>query len=206
MTIHVANDIKLDEYRNAEHPVEPLFVGRWSPRAYDGSQMPQADLMTILEAARWAPSAYNVQPWRFVYALRGDANWDKLLDLLNPFNKDWAQRASALVFLFSDKLVDQEGAEPLVSGTHSFDAGAAWAQAALQATALGYHAHAMAGLMHDDIPAALNVPERYKIEIAFAVGRRGDVSVLPEALQERDLPSPRLPLSKTAFAGGFKAG
>ncbi|WP_417669550.1 nitroreductase family protein [Roseibium sp.] len=205
MTIHAAKDIRLDEHRTADHPVDPLFVGRWSPRAFDASEMPKADLETILEAARWAPSAFNIQPWRFVYALRGGENWDKLVDLLNPFNKDWAKHASALVFLFSDTLVDKSDGDTRPSGTHSFDAGAAWAHAALQASALGYHTHAMAGLVHEDIPAALNVPERLTVEIAFAIGRRGDIATLPEGLQARELPSPRKRLSETAFEGSFKA-
>jgi len=82
--------------RTPDHPVEDIFVSRWSPRAFDRSEMPEADLKTILEAARWAPSAFNVQPWRFVYARRGEAGWDDLVGLLNPFNRDWAQHASAL--------------------------------------------------------------------------------------------------------------
>lgn len=117
--------------RKPDHPVNELFVNRWSPRAFDGSDMPETDLKTILEAARWAPSAFNIQPWRFVYARRDDDNWGKLLELLNPFNLGWAQHASALVFLFSDTEIDGKDGDPnRPSGTHSLDAGAAWAQAA----------------------------------------------------------------------------
>lgn len=190
--------------RKADHPVQDLFVNRWSPRAFDAAQMPEADLKTILEAARWAPSAFNIQPWRFVYALRGDDNWTRLLSLLNPFNLDWAQHASALVFLFSDAQVDGRNGNPnRESGTHSFDAGAAWAQAALQATALGYHTHAMAGILTDEVHGKLGVPDRFEIEIAFAIGRRGNASDLPEGLQSRELPSPRKPLNDIAFAGNW---
>ncbi len=205
MTVHSTAGFEVAHHRTAEHPVEPLFVNRWSPRAFDGSQMPETDLKTILEAARWAPSAYNVQPWRFVYALRGDANWDKLCNLLNEFNQSWAKDASALVFLFSDTLVTTPEGETVPAGFNTFDSGAAWAQAALQATALGYHAHGMAGILHDDIPAALAVPERFKAEIAFAVGRRGDAASLPEGLRERELPSPRKALEEIAFSGAFSA-
>ncbi|MBD8893214.1 nitroreductase family protein [Roseibium litorale] len=206
MTVHTKNDFNVADHRTADHPVEPLFLGRWSPRAFDGSSMPETDLKIILEAARWAPSAFNIQPWRFVYALRGDENWETLVNLLNPFNRDWAQNASALVYLFSDTLIDgKDGAEPRASGSHSFDAGAAWGQAALQATALGYHAHAMAGILKDEINAALGVPERFKPEVGFAIGRRGDASILAEGLRGREQPSPRKPLSEIAFSGKFGA-
>ncbi len=190
--------------RTPDHPVKDLFVNRWSPRAFDGSKMPEADLKIILEAARWAPSAFDVQPWRFVFALRGDANWQKLVDLLNPFNREWAQHASALVYLFTDTEVDGKDGKPnRANGSHSFDAGSAWAHAALQATELGYHAHGLAGILKDDIHEVLGVPERFKPEIAFAIGRRGDVSQLPENLQSREVPSGRKPLEEIAFAGSW---
>lgn len=204
MTVHTTSDFNVADHRTADHPVEPLFVSRWSPRAFDGSAMPETDLKIILEAARWAPSAFNIQPWRFVYALRGDGNWETLVNLLNPFNRDWAQHASTLVYLFSDTLIDgKEGAEPRASGSHSFDAGAAWGQAALQATALGYHAHAMAGILKDEINAALGVPARFKPEVGFAIGHRADASILPDGLKDREQPSPRKPLSEIAFSGKF---
>lgn len=188
--------------RKPDHPIETLFVDRWSPRAFDGSQMPEADLMTVLEAARWAPSAFNIQPWRFVHARRSDRDWQRLVDLLNPFNRDWAQHASALVYLFSDTEVDGRDGKPnRPSGTHSFDAGSAWAHAALQATALGYHAHAMAGILMEEISEQLGVPERFKPEIAIAIGRLGDGSQLSEDLRAREIPSHRKPLGEIAFAG-----
>ncbi|GAB4532988.1 MAG: nitroreductase family protein [Roseibium sp.] len=190
--------------RTPDHPVEDIFVSRWSPRAFDRSEMPEADLKTILEAARWAPSAFNVQPWRFVYARRGEAGWDDLVALLNPFNRDWAQHASALVYLFSDTEIDGRDGEPnRANGNHVFDAGSAWSHAALQATALGYHAHGMAGILKDEINERLGVPERFQPLIAFAIGRRGDVSALPEALRDREMPSSRMPLDEIAFSGAW---
>jgi nitroreductase len=190
--------------RTPDHPVEDIFVSRWSPRAFDRSEMPEADLKTILEAARWAPSAFNVQPWRFVYVRRGEAGWDDLVALLNPFNRDWAQHASALVYLFSDTEIDGKDGKPnRANGTHAFDAGAAWTHAALQATALGYHSHGMAGILKDEINERLGVPERYRPLIAFAIGRRGDVKELDESLQARETPSGRMPLDEIAFSGSW---
>ena len=115
------------EGRTTEHPIEPMFLERWSPRAYTGEAMPEADLMTILEAARWAPSSYNSQPWVFVYALRDTPHWAKLLGLLNEFNQSWAKNASALIIAVSNSLMLPPGAEkPVPSHSHSYDAGSAW--------------------------------------------------------------------------------
>ena len=190
--------------RTPDHPIEPIFLDRWSPRAYDATSMPASDLLTILEAARWAPSAFNVQPWRFLYSHRDDAHWQKYLTLLDPFNRSWAQHASALVFVLSDTVMPSDGGRPKkLSRYHSFDAGAAWAQFALQATYLGYRAHAMAGIDFEQSRENLLVPEYYRVEIAIAIGKRADPSVLPKELQDREQPSQRLSVHEIAFAGSF---
>lgn len=190
--------------RNPEHPVNPVFIERWSPRAFSSDLMPLADLKTILEAARWAPSAFNIQPWRFIYALRDDDQWQDFIDLLDPFNADWAKNASAIIFVISDTLAtNQETGEKKPSGTHSFDAGAAWAQLALQATMLSYQAHAMAGIQYKKIKQQLKVPDHFQVEVAIAIGRQASPALLTETLRERETPSSRLPLSEIAFSGSF---
>ncbi len=190
--------------RAPDHPIEHIFTERWSPRAYEGVSMPASDLLTILEAARWAPSAFNVQPWRFLYSHRDDVHWQDYLSLLDPFNATWAQNASALVFVLSDTVMPSDDTHPeKLSRTHSFDAGAACAQLALQATSLGYQAHAMAGIHFDQSQAKLMVPQRYRIEIAIAIGKRADRSILPQGLQDRETPSQRLSVDEIAFAGVF---
>lgn len=192
--------------RAARPGVEPLFLDRWSPRAFDGSAIPDEDLLTLFDAARWAPSAFNAQPWRFLYARRDGPDWQRYLGLLLPFNASWAANASVLIFILSDSLIESVGggaAKP--SPSHSFDAGAAWALLALQATRLGYHAHGMAGI---DVPKTreeLAIPDRFRIEAAAAVGRRGDASTLPESLRLREAPSDRRPIADIAFAGSFPA-
>jgi len=192
------------EFRRPDHPVDPIFVNRWSQRALDAEAMPDRDLYTMLDAARWAPSAYNIQPWRFIYAMREDATWDAFMSLLDPFNASWAKNASALVFLISDQLTPAHGASPAKpSRTHSFDAGAAWAHLALQATALGYQAHAMAGIHFADVRQRLAVPDSFHVEIAIAIGRRSDPSDLSPALQGREKPSTRKPLEEIAFSQRF---
>jgi nitroreductase len=193
--------------RTADHPIDSQFLERWSPRAFTGEALPQADLMTILEAARWAPSSYNSQPWRFVYGLRGTPAWDKLLGLLIAFNQSWAKEAGALVIVISNSLMLPPGAEKAVpSHSHSFDTGAAWGYMALEAQKLGWHTHGMVGF---DIPRAfveLDVPEGHRVEAAIAIGRKADKSILSEQMQAREAPSPRIPMAQSAFEGGFPKG
>jgi nitroreductase len=192
--------------RAVTRPVDPLFLDRWSPRAFDASSLPQADLDTLLDAARWAPSAFNYQPWRFLYAHRDSADWARFLGLLLPFNQSWVQHASVLTFILSDSLSSAPGSqETKPSHSHSFDAGAAWALLALQATRMGYHTHAMTGVDFDAARRELAVPDRFRIEAAVAIGRMGDKATLPEALQAREAPSGRNPIDSFAFAGNFVA-
>jgi len=190
--------------RIADHPADKIFLDRWSPRAFTGEAMPQTTLFTILEAARWAPSSYNSQPWRFLYAVRDSAHWDKFLDLLIPFNQSWAKTGSAILFVVSDELMTVPGKDARVpSHSHSFDAGAAWGYLALQASILGWHAHGMVGIEFDRIRAELKVPEEFRIEAGIVIGKLGPKTLLPEALQAREFPSPRKPVAEIAFEGGF---
>ena len=189
--------------RTPDHPIDPLFLKRWSPRAFDASDIPHEDLLTMLEAARWAPSAFNQQPWRFLYAHRSGPDWELFLSLLIPFNQDWAKSASVLLFVLSDSLVETKWGGEQVSHSHSFDAGSAWAYLALQATKMGYHAHGMSGIELDRVREELKVPERFRIEAAIAVGRIGDPATLNEKLRARETPSDRNKVESFAFAGAF---
>ena len=190
--------------RVADHPIEPVFLERWSPRAFTGELVPEADLHSMFEAARWAPSSYNSQPWRFLYARRETPHWDKFLGLLIEFNRGWAQNAGALVILVSKTLMQLPGKDELVpSHSHSLDAGAAWGYLSLEAQRLGWSTHAMVGF---DIPRAateLNVPADHRVETAIAIGRRGDKAILPDFLQAREAPSSRNPQGAFVFEGAF---
>ena len=188
--------------RRTETALDPMFLHRWSPRAFDGSVMPVDDLRTILDAGRWAPSSFNYQPWRFLYATRTDAeNWSRFLDLLIPFNAIWAKDASVLLFILSETTM---GAPDKPSHSHSFDAGAAWASIALQSHLLGYHAHGMVGIEMDKARVELCIPDGFRIEAAVAIGRLGDPANLPEKLQAREVPSDRKPLEEIACSGSFR--
>lgn len=191
--------------RTADHDIDPMFLQRWSPRAFTGEPMPDELLMTLFEAARWAPSAYNGQPWRFVYGHRGAAEWDALFDLLIPHNQAWAKQASVLMFLISDRFRRVEGREPAPVHSHAFDAGAAWACLALQAHKIGWATHAMAGFDVDRSYEVLGAPrDQYQVEAAIAVGRRAGKESLEEPYRSRETPSPRNSVSSFAFKGRFK--
>lgn len=190
--------------RTASPQIVPLIVERWSPRAFDGSAVPQADLDVIFEAAGLAASAYNYQPWRFAYAHKGDANFDVFLSALVPFNQSWAKDAGVLVFAVSDEFMrSDKGNNP--NHSHSFDTGAAWASAALQAFAMGYHTHGMTGVDFEKAAQVLNLPEGFRVEMAFVIGKQGDAAQLPEGLREREVVSDRKPVSEIAFSGAFTA-
>ncbi len=192
--------------RRAEHAIDPVFLDRWSPRAFAPDTIAETELLGLLEAARWAPSSYNSQPARFIYGRRGTPAFDALLDLLIPFNRSWAQSAAALVVVVSNSLMRPPGQDKDVpSHSHSFDAGAAWMSFALQAQMRGWYTHGMVGFDLERAFAELDVPQGYRVECAIAIGRIGDKASLPEALQAREQPSDRKPLADIAMEGRFRA-
>jgi nitroreductase len=190
--------------RTTDYLIDPLFLQRWSPRSFTGTPIPEYELFTILEAARWAPSAFNSQPWRFIYARRDTEHWPRLLGLLTDSNQVWAKNASVLIILASKTTVLPRGAEKEVpSWSHSVDAGAAWCSLALQAERSGWAAHGMVGFDKERAARELGVPEGFRVEIAIAIGKKGDKSLLPEALQAREVQSDRVPLRELVAEGHF---
>jgi nitroreductase len=192
--------------RTADHAIDPWFLERWSPRAFSNDPISETELLTLFEAARWAPSSYNAQPWRFIYARRGSEHWPRFLGLLSSYNQSWAKNAAALVILVSKTTMVPPGKDAeVLSHTHSLDAGAAWENLALQATRSGWAAHGMAGFDVARTAVELGVPDGYRVEVAIAIGRPGDKSILPEALQAREQPNGRLPLAQIVSEGRFRA-
>ncbi|MES2492878.1 MAG: nitroreductase family protein [Pseudomonadota bacterium] len=190
--------------RTASPRVLPMIVDRWSPRSFDGAALPQDDLDVIFEGAGLAASAYNYQPWRFLYAHRADeALFAQFLQPLAEFNQTWARNASVLLYVVSDEvMVTRDGANP--NHSHSFDAGAAWANLALQALALGYHTHGMTGVDFAKARDVLKVPEGFRIDAAIALGTRAPADRLPDALREREVQSGRKPVAEVAWSGTFR--
>jgi nitroreductase len=185
--------------RTSSLPVDPLFLRRWSPRAMSGVALTRAELLPLLEAARWAPSGGNGQPWRFAYALAGTPHFDRFLATLVPGNREWCLRAGALVLLAAKVVRDDGKAAP----SAPFDAGAAWMGLALQGTLSGLVVHAMGGYDKEAARAAAALPAGLEPQVMIAVGHPGRVEELPEKLREREVPSGRLPLESLVVEGRF---
>ncbi len=176
--------------RQVDHPILDLFHMRWSPRSMTGEPVERNDLMALFEAARWAPSAFNNQPWRFFFAMRDTDHWPILFGLLGESNKVWCAQAGVLVLLASKTTFDHNGEKARL---YAFDAGAAWENFALEATHRGLVTHPMQGFDHIAAKSALNLPEELDPMIMIAVGHQGPAEALPESLQAREKPSPRRP-------------
>jgi len=179
--------------------VDSLFLERWSPRAMSGEMVEDSDLQALFEAARWAPSSYNEQPWRFIFALKNTPEWHTFFDLLVPFNQEWCQNASVLVVLCSKIGSDHGG----INTTHSFDTGAAWQNLALQGHLKGLVVHGMGGFDHQKARTQLHIPQDYAIEAMCAIGKPGDVKNLPEYMQENEKPSHRKNVAEIVCRGSF---
>ncbi|WP_077035872.1 nitroreductase family protein [Pelomonas sp. KK5] len=191
--------------RQTEYEIHPQFTARWSSRAFTGEPIPEATLLAFIEAARWAPSAFNAQPWRFVYGVQETPGFEAIFGALNEFNQGWARRASALIAVLSATRWQAPGSSTAADfPSHSLDTGAAWGYLALQAQAAGWNAHGIGGFDRQKLREALAVPAEFHIEAVVAIGRQGeDKSFLPESLQAREQPSPRKPLAEIAAAGRF---
>lgn len=186
--------------RNADHHIEPLFLKRWSPRAMSSEPLAIEELYRLFEAARWAPSSFNIQPWRFIYGLRGSKSFDDLAAVLVDANQAWASAAGALVAIASLSINPKSG-EP--APTHSFDCGAAWMNFALQGSAMGLVVHGMAGFDRQRLQQTIGLPENYVIEAMAAIGYPGQIEELPKAYQENEEPSDRMAIDDFCFAGTF---
>jgi nitroreductase len=186
--------------RSTSAMVDSLFVERWSPRSFTSDSIDESTIMSIFEAARWAPSASNLQPAMFVYADL-EPELQRVRPILNDFNRLWADRAPLLIFVFARMHEPETGAHNVSA---AFDTGAAWMSLALQASKMGLVTHAMGGIHHDLAYELLEVPrEEYALQCAIAVGRRGPIESLPPELRERETPSTRRELDKFLFRGTY---
>lgn len=187
--------------RNPQHPIDSLFIERWSPRAMSGEEVSDEELMTLFEAARWAPSSYNGQPWRFIYAKQGSSDFSTFFDLLVEFNQSWCKNAAVLALVISRKRFEKND-KPSV--THSYDTGAAWENLALQGHLKGLVVHGMQGFDYKAAQKELNIPDLYQVEAMMAIGKPGDPEKLPPEAKEKEFPSERKPLSEIVMEGKFK--
>ena len=172
---------------------DELFYRRWSPRSFRKSEIPPEMLEAIFDAARWAPSCYNEQPWLIVTS-SGDGDMETFLDLLLDGNRAWAKNAGLIGFIFSKKRFTHND-KP--NAWASFDCGAAWMSIALQASLFGLYAHGMAGIKKDEVCKKLDVAEEdYNVICGFALGVIDSPHKLDGDMAEREVPSQRNPLSK----------
>jgi nitroreductase len=193
-----AND-SLDEIKMGatDAAVETLLLRRWSPRSFAQDPITDADLASIFTAAAWAASSYNEQPWRFVVGRKGDETWQKIFDALKPFNQSWAGEAPVLYATFAKKSFTMTG-DP--NGVAVHDVGAASANASLQATALGFHTHGLAGFEPEKLRASFAVPEDFEPVACWTLGRSGDPATLAENYRAMEVaPRQRKPLGEFLF-------
>jgi nitroreductase len=184
------------------HQIHPLLSQRWSPRAFDRKLVEPEKLAQLFEAARWASSCFNDQPWAFVIATKDDtANYQKMLDCLVPFNVSWAEAAPVLGLVIAQKNFKHND-KPNAFG--EYDAGQAAATLTIQATALDLIVHQMGGFDTEKAIATFNIPETAHPIAAIAIGYIGQVSDLPIELQERETAArARNPLSSFVFTGAW---
>ena len=164
-----------------------------------GQPIEQDVLMGLFEAAHWAPSSGNNQPWRFIYARRDTPEWQAFFDLLAPGNQRWCINAAVLLVIVSRTTRDD--GKP--ARTHAYDTGAAWGMLALEGSLRGLVVHGMAGFDYDRAATALGIPDGFVVQAMAAIGILADKSVLPPDQQEREKPSGRKDLNKLIAEGSF---
>ncbi len=183
-------------------PIDSLIAERWSPRALDANKpVSHEQIISLLEAARWAPSCFGDQPWRFiVWDRHNDIDaWNDALNCLAPSNEAWAKNAPVLILVCSDTLFNHN--QQLNRWGH-YDTGAAAENLCLQATSLGLFAHQMGGFDATKARAEFEIPEQYDLMSMIAVGYLGDAEQLSEELKKRELsPRQRRPLGELFFNG-----
>jgi Nitroreductase len=187
----------LEQNRPTAYSIDPINVNRWSPRSFLEKEIPQEKLLSVFEAARFAPSAFNYQPWRFIVAASPEDR-ARFYTFIGEFNLTWCTKAPALVLIVSSTETDK-GPFP----SHAFDTGAAWGALAHEAVRQGLVTHAMTGFDFAKARETLGIPEDYAIQALVAIGYQGPSDALPEGMAQREVPSPRKPVQELLFQGTF---
>jgi nitroreductase len=188
-----------EKLAQTEYPVHDFIRSRWSPRAFADRPVEQDKLLSLLEAARWAPSSYNYQPWSFIVATKENSTeYDRLLSTLVEFNQGWAKNAPVLIIAVAQTLTDDGK-----TNRHAFhDVGLAIENLVFQATALGLYVHQIAGFNVDIARKEYQIPDGYEPATALTVGYIGDPQSLNDGLRERELaPRVRKSLKEFVFTG-----
>jgi nitroreductase len=195
----------MDKPARADHPIHEIISDRWSPRAFGEESISRPTLLSLFEAARWAPSAYNDQPWYFMIAMREDREeFERMLGCLVEANQAWAHGAALLAIAVARMSYSHNG-KPY---RHAhYDTGQAVMSMALQATALGIRVHQMAGFDPEQARETYGIPEGHEALTAIAMGYPGDADRLPDELRQSELAErTRRPLTETLFKGAWGRG
>jgi nitroreductase len=194
---------EIKECRANPYSINPLIINRWSPRSYlPDKPVAEADLNAVLDAAHWAPSSSNGQPWHFIVA-RTSEDLDRLRSCLNSSNRVWADRAPVLLAVLSKPSFDWNS-NP--NRWHAFDTGTAWGFLALEASRRGLAAHGMGGFSEKKLRELFGVPAEWGVWAVVALGYQGPKEQLPPELQEREKPSLRKALEEICCEGKFNFG
>lgn len=189
---------EVELYRKSDYGIHPMFLNRWSPRAFRSETIAEEVLLSIFEAASWAPSARNLQPWRYIVAIDEEEKFT-FKSFINERNWLWCQHAPVLALLITKK-VNTDGK---LNRSAMFDAGASWSYLALEANRQGLVTHAMGGFEREKAKQVLHIPEEYECCIVIAIGYQGDLTSLPIEDQQREKPSPRRSVHDSLFKGTF---
>jgi|SRR5690625_2814622 len=189
-------DIK--KYRKSKYNIDPIYLRRWSSRAFANKSVESDKLMTILEAARWAPSANNMQPWRFIVAESKEER-NLFMSFINESNQVWCRNAPILIAVVSKTIINEGGSNI----SHAFDTGTAWGYLSLEATRQGLLTHALGGFNRDKAREALQLPNEYDFHAIVAVGYYDKKADLPSSIKEREVPSLRNPIDQFVFKGKY---
>jgi len=192
---------EIQRERTPNYDIAPLLIDRWSPRSMTGETLTDEEFFPLFEAARWAPSSFNGQLWRFIVARRQNREeFERFHSLLTPGNQLWAKAAGALIVVAS-RMRFEYNDKPSV--THAFDAGAAWENLAIEATRRELVAHAMEGFDYGRAKTELSIPDDFEVHAMIAIGRRGPAENLPEKYRASEHPNSRRPLMEIVFEGTF---
>lgn len=182
-------------------PVGKLFKHRWSPRAFSEKQVEKEKLQSIFEAARWAPSARNEQPWRFILGQKGDGTWEKIFESLVEWNQQWTVRAPILVLNLGKKVYDFKN---MPNETYQYDTGQAVAMMVTEAVNQGLIGHQMSGFTAEKAIESFEIPDDYRPISVTAFGYYGDPELLPLEMKKSEFEErKRRPLVETVFTNKF---
>jgi nitroreductase len=189
-----------EKQASADYPIQELLAKRWSPYAFQDRPVPEDDLRSLFEAARWAASSFNEQPWTYIVATKEDPEqFQQVLSCLVEFNQVWAKAAPVLVLGIASLTSARNGQ---VNRAAVHDLGLAAGNLLVEATARGLVVHQMLGILPDKARQVFDIPEGFEAWTAIAIGYRGEPTSLPDALRERErLPRQRKPLNQFVFSG-----